>query len=229
MRVKEFYERMYADSYETVKLPFLYRKLKRFELKRNDLVFKNISGGNKILEIGCGEGELLFKLRKRYKELWGIDISEIQIKNTKKRVRAIKNIHVKVGDANKKLEFKDFFFDIIIAIEVLEHLFDPYHFMEECRRLLKSKGTLIVHVPNVAFFPNRLRLFFGKELRTSEGGDWKVGHLHYFTKYSLKKLFEDEGFRVLKITHGGIFYKLRRWWGSLLCGDILVIGVKNRK
>jgi hypothetical protein len=56
---------------------------------------------------------------------------------------------------------------------------------------------------------------------------WDGGHLHYFTRTSLKKLFQDEGFKVVKVTSGGIFARPRRIWGSLLAADILVVGVKE--
>lgn len=62
-------------------------------------------------------------------------------------------------------------------------------------------------------------------LDNTEG--WDGGHLHYFTRASLKKLFQDEGFKVVKITNGGIFARPRRTWGSLLGADIVVVGVKE--
>ena len=228
MSVKEFYEKMYGDERtDRPKSPFLYRKLRRFELNRNDLTFENTPEGGMLLEIGCGDGELLFKLKSKYREVWGIDIAKPRIDRIKRKVEREVGVHVRVGDANQRLDFKDEYFDTIVASDVLEHLFDVYHFIRECYRLLNSKGTLIVHVPNVAFFPNRIRLLFGKLPITSDEVGWDGGHLHYFTRTSLKRLFQDEGFDVVKITYGGIFAKPRRIWGPLLCGDILIVGVKG--
>lgn len=227
MGVKEFYEKVYKNEYNLAeKKSSPNKKLKKFSLDRDDLIVKNIPKGNKLLEIGCGEGDLLIRLKNKYRILYGIEIAKTRIDRANKKVKN-KKIYIKFGDANQKLQFKDNFFDSIIASDVLEHLFDPYHFMKECKRMLKQNGTLVVHTPNVAFFPNRFRLFFGKLPITSKGYGWDGGHLHYFTKSSLKKMFEDEGFKVLKITHGGIFYKFRRWWGSLLCGDLMVFGIKK--
>ena len=83
-------------------------------------------------------------------------------------------------------------------------------------------------VPNVAWLPKRIRLLVGKSPVTSaEPGLSDGGHLHYFTRASLKKLFLDEGFRVVRITSGGIFAKPRRIWSSLLGADIVMLGIKE--
>ena len=232
MGVKEFYEKQYGDNrYDTdkLKLPFLSRKLRRFELDRYDLTFENIPGGERVLEIGCGDGELLFKFKSKYQEVWGIEIAPSRIDRIKKKIENEdeNNIRVRVGDANQRLDFKDGYFDTITAISVLEHLFDPYYFMSECYRLLRSNGTLIVQVPNIAYFSYRIGLLFGRLPVTSQEIGWDGGHLHYFTRLSLKRLFEKEGFEVVKITSSGIFAKPRRIWGSLLCGNILIVGVKK--
>ena len=230
MGVKKFYEKVYGDDRnDKPKLPFLYRKLRRFELNRYDLAFENIPGGEKHLDIGCGDGDLLFKLNSKYQEVWGIDITKSRIDRIKRKIESRDNIHVSVEDANQRLNFNDEHFDTIVASDVLEHLFDPYQFMSDCYRLLRYQGTLIVHVPNVAFLPNRLRLLLGKLPITSDEVGWDGGHLHYFTRTSLKRLFQDEGFEVVKITSGGIFAGVRKIWSSLLSGDILIVGVKAYK
>jgi ubiquinone/menaquinone biosynthesis C-methylase UbiE len=228
MSVKEFYEKMYGDERtDRPKSAFLYRKLRRFELNRNDLTFENTPEGGMLLEIGCGDGELLFKLKGKHREVWGIDIAKPRIDRIKKKLENEVGVRVRVEDANQRLDFEDEYFDTIVASDVLEHLFNPYHFIEECYRLLRSKGILIVHVPNVAYIPNRIRLLFGKLPITSNEVGWDGGHLHYFTRLSLKRLFKKEGFVVVKIAYGGIFAKVRRIWGSLFCGDILIVGVKK--
>jgi hypothetical protein len=71
---------------------------------------------------------------------------------------------------------------------------------------------------------NRLRLSGGKLPVTSRASGWDGGHLHYFTRSSLKQLLEKEGFSVMKITSGGVFRKIRNLWGSLLSSDILIVG-----
>jgi len=228
MDTKEFYESMYKhDQRDRPRGSFIYRKLKQFECNRHDQILENIPMGGRLLDIGCGEGELLFSLKNYFDELHGLDIAESRIERINAKINNKNKIHIHLGNANEHLPFEDGYFDAIIASDVLEHLFDPYFFVGECSRMLRKQGTLILHVPNIAYLPRRLNLLLGQFPTTSDEVGWDGGHLHYFTRSSLKKLLETEGYNALRITSGGIFPNLRRFWGSLLCEDILISGVKK--
>ena len=234
MSVQDFYDQMYGDDKPGPPKPSLYssllnRLLIRFGIDRYRLTYQLLPGGDSVLDIGCGEDLTLMPLRNKYREVYGIDISKARIARMQKQFGDDSGIHLSVGDVNNRLSFQDASFDAIIAIAILEHIFDPYHFMRECYRLLKTGGCLIVHVPNVAVLGNRIRLLMGKFPVTSGETGWDGGHLHYFTRASLKKLFMDEGFKVIKITSGGIFATLGRPWSllsSILDGDITMVGTK---
>ena len=132
-------------------------------------------------------------------------------------------------DATKPFWFEDGTFDTITVAAVLEHIFDPYHLAKECHRLLRGGGSLIVQVPNIAWLPYRIRSLMGKvpEPPHCEDAEWDYAHLHSFTRQSLKKLLEREGFEVVKVTCGGILAGPRRIYGSLLGADIAMVGVKK--
>lgn len=228
MGVREFYDEMYADSrIGGPRLPFIYRKLRRFETDRYELAYQYAPGGDSVLDIGCGDGTLLLMLKDKYREVWGVDIAEARINRIPKQAGNDTNIHVRVEDANRQLAFEDCIFDTITLAAVLEHIFDPFHLIKECHRLLRKGGTLIIEVPNVAWLPNRVSLLMGKLPVTSRQIGWDGGHLHYFTRSSLKKLLTDHGFKVKTITCGGIFARPRRIWGSLLGSNIFVVGIKE--
>jgi len=197
-------------------------------LDRYELTEENLPGQGRWLDLGCGDGKYLPTMINKYDEVWGVDI----VKNCgKKCIDSIatktggdSKIHFKVADINEPLDFTSGHFDCVTMIAVLEHLFDPLAIIRECYRLLHPGGTLIVYVPNVAYVTNRLRLAGGKLPVTSRGGGWDGGHLHYFTRSSLKQLLEKEGFNVMKITSGGPFRKIRNIRGSLLSSDIMIVG-----
>jgi ubiquinone/menaquinone biosynthesis C-methylase UbiE len=225
---KSFYERMYGDQAEAPPEPsFLYRKFRRFEINRYDLACKLAPGGNSVLDIGCGDGDLMVLLKDKYQEIWGVDIALPRIDRIQKKTGKDSGFHFKEEDANKKLSFKDGYFNTVIAISFMEHIFDPYQFIKECHRLLHQGGTFIIQVPNLAFLPNRIRLLAGQLPVTSKEMGWDGGHLHYFTIQTLKKLLVSQGFEVVKITSGGIFARVRRIWGSLLGPDIFIVGRKK--
>ncbi|MFA4876128.1 MAG: methyltransferase domain-containing protein [Methanoregula sp.] len=228
MTVKEFYTEMYGEKTHTPdNLGFLYKKLKKYAITRDEMCYMYAPNCERVLVVGCGNGELLFKLKEKCKWIFAIDIVDEQIKKLQNKIRDDPSTLLIVADANERLDFEDNFFDAIVASAVLQQLFDPYFFFKECRRLLRDNGTLIINVPNVAFFPNRFRLLFGLLPITSNQRFWDGGHLHYFTRNTLKQLFLDMGFEVSIITHGGIFGNFRKIWGSLFCGDILIVGIKK--
>ncbi len=230
MGVKEFYEQMYADNHSNLKKPALYSAilghlLARFMRNRYELVFQVLPAGNSILDIGCGDELTLMPLRNKYREVYGIDISTPRIARMQKQFGNDPGIHLSVADVNEKLGFADASFDTIMTIAVLQHIFDPYHIVRESYRLLKPGGTLVVHVPNLAWLGNRLRLLMGRLPVTSSAKEgWDGGTLHYFTISSLKGLFEKEGFKVTKIAYGG---PSRKFWGSLLSEEVLIAGIKK--
>ena len=235
MSVQDFYDDMYRHDKPNKPRFSLYtsvlnRMLARFGVDRYRLTYQLLPGGDSVLDVGCGEDLTLMPLRSKYREVYGIDISKTRIERMQERFGHDPGIHLSVGDVNSRLSFADASFDAIIAIAILEHIFDPYHFMRECYRLLKTGGCLIVYVPNVAVLGNRIRLLMGKFPVTSNEEGWDGGHLHYFTRASLKKLFLDDGFKVAKITSGGILATLGRPWSllsPLLDGDIIMVGIKE--
>ena len=87
VNVKDSYNEMYRDdSTRIIKLPFLYRKLRRFEVNRYDLTYQLAPGGEALLDIGCGNGDLLLRLRDKYQEVWGVDATKPRIEQIQKRI-----------------------------------------------------------------------------------------------------------------------------------------------
>lgn len=121
----------------------------------------------KILGVGCSVGRELFMLPKEVKNtrFWGVDISAEAIKLAKMlaRRRGETNFIFSTIDANKKLPFTNSFFDIVLAVELVEHLKDPKEFFVECHRVLKKNGEIIFSTPN----PKNVSLFFARFLPDS--------------------------------------------------------------
>jgi SAM-dependent methyltransferase len=112
-----------------------------------------------LLDIGCWNGYLLERIREAglYQELYGVDIVPEGIET----VRA-KGFQAQVVDLNRDpLPFPDEYFDGVTLLAVLEHIFDPYAVIREVHRVLRPGGELVIDVPNVASFTNRIRHFIG--------------------------------------------------------------------
>lgn len=104
----------------------------------------------RILDLGCGSGAFCRQLAGLYRargwdpaeHLLGIDIVETKFDGAGVPFRRV--------DLNHTLPFEDGSFDVVVSIEVLEHVHAPYVLMEELKRILRPGGTLVFSVPNVA-------------------------------------------------------------------------------
>jgi len=113
-----------------------------------------ISSGSKVLELGCGEGDLLFYL-KTFKHIHetGIDIIESNVASCIE-----KGLSVIQGDINEEVnDYPDDFFDYVILSQTLQQVFEPHMLINSMLRIGR-KG--IVSFPNFGHWPVRLQLLF---------------------------------------------------------------------
>lgn len=103
-----------------------------------------------VLDIGCGAGHGSNMLSKKYKKVYGVDISEEAIQYAKKNWAA-DNIEFVVGSA-MDIPFPDNSFDTISAFEVFEHLDDWRKFLSEIKRVLKPRGVVYISTPNKTLY-----------------------------------------------------------------------------
>lgn len=172
----------------------------------------------RYLDVGCGDGNFASLVQRQLKEseVYGIDFSPKAVKMAVER--GIRASCVDVSQAT--IPFDSGFFDVIFAGEVLEHVLDTDHFLDEIHRVLRIGGHLILSTPNLASIHNRLVLLLGYEPFTSNPSlHHGVGHLREFrtsseivpsgdhirvmTLRSLKQLLRIHRFRIIKISSDG--------------------------
>jgi ubiquinone/menaquinone biosynthesis C-methylase UbiE len=232
-KIENYYDRvdLMGHIHQHGILGYIREKFVNFEENREttakNMMPKNI---NKMLDVGCKGGSLLIEEKDNFKHGFGIDLSEEVIALARKNTSdhgLSKKISFKQADLETELPFPEGEFDMVTCMAVLEHLFDPEKAIREINRVLRKGGYLMIEVPNIAWLPRRLSLFFGVRPRTSWAPGWDGGHLNYFTFSSLEKLLEDNVFKVLKIGCSGIFAKLRYIHPPLLSGNIVILARKK--
>ncbi len=130
-----------------------------------------------ILDIGAGTGELIELILRRYPSLdvKGIDIKlHTQDKNLKKMI--------KIGNVTK-MPFNDNEFDVVFALDILEHIRDLKIAIMEIKRVLKNNGVLIVSAPSENMFYKMCR-FLEKGTTSSKEADSSE---HYHDCSSIRK------------------------------------------
>jgi cyclopropane fatty-acyl-phospholipid synthase-like methyltransferase len=114
----------------------------------------NVQPGMRLLDVGCGRGEILRHCMQLGIEAYGTDYAEAATTMTREVIASQQAAGVKAGvcrsDA-KKLPFPTGYFDRVLMFDVVEHLYpwELYEAMLEVRRVLKDNGRFIIHTaPN---------------------------------------------------------------------------------
>lgn len=148
----------------------------------------------KILDIGGNTGVISKILQDKGFNVTVADISKEALNTCKK-----KKLKTLSFDFNDIFPIKDKLYDLIIAGEVIEHILDVELFLNECNRILKEDGYIVISTPNLATFKDRIRFLFGKMPRQiNPHHEYLKLHIRQFTYSSLKESLNISGFNLLK-------------------------------
>jgi len=160
--------------------------------------------GEKILDVGCGDGFYLHFLSNLGEfKLVGLDNNPLALVSAKKNLKG-KKIKLVEGDIFK-MPFADNNFDKIICSEVLEHLKDDLAGLKELKRVLKPRGILMVSAPNhnYPFFWDPVNWILERIFKTHIKSGFWAGiwnqHLRLYKPLEIKNVVEKAGFRVEKL------------------------------
>ncbi len=178
--------------------------------------------GQKVLDLGCGNGLVAGEIIKRGVKYYGIDISSGLVKVARQKyTQEIKSgvVQFKIGDACKKLLYQNNFFDAAISFAVLHHIpgvDKRLKFLQELRRVLKPGGWAGIIVWNLLNDWPRKRFGVEEQIKTPNPGldenDFLVGwkatpgkdvkrFIHSFSVSELKNLATQAGFKKITIGH----------------------------
>jgi SAM-dependent methyltransferase len=183
--------------------PFI-EKLVRVVGKRHVLFLsRGLSGGARVLDIGCGRGVLLGPLIDLGFEAHGLELTEEAVRGVDPRAE------IRIAGHLRDARYPDAFFDEIILWHVLEHLSDPRGTLEECCRVMKPGGRIIVSLPN-----------FGSLQSRASGAAWfhldPPRHLFHFPVEALRRLLDRCGFDCESVHHFSLRQNPFGWIQSAL-------------
>lgn len=186
-------------------------------------VTEHLSGKEKLLDVGCGDGAFLEYVREHRPEvrLLGIDGSAAAIE--KLRAKGLEG--ALAGDLNSPdLEaFRDV--DVVVAMELIEHLPEPELLMRE---FLKTKAIIFyITIPNLGFIVNRLRLALGGKMPVTAIVYHIKEHLRFWTVRDFHHWADYCGFKVQKYSGQNGFFGLWRIWPSLFARQMIYVLHRN--
>lgn len=176
--------------------------------------------GHKVLDVGCYSGDISLAIKNNGNEVVGLDSNVTFVKMAKER-----GIPAKFADFEEKFPVASNSFDVIVAGEIIEHIYHTEKFLQECHRVLKKGGELVITTPNINWFWYRFKMLFGKTLpyaiEAGEDTEACPGHVRYYTVDSLTKTLQKFGFKVELVTSSNMlngkvtFEKVAEIWPSM--------------
>jgi len=165
---------------------------------------KDISEKPMIVDLGCGDGRLIFALHRRgllnsVGGVVGVDISDKRIERLRRELPFVKGI---VSDAANVKELPDSLFDLAICSQLIEHVKDDDALVLEIKRLLKSGG--------LAYVSSVIKKWYGVYFYFNKGS-FRLDPTHvreYSSIDDFVELFEKRGFEVINVVTHQIMYPL---------------------
>ncbi len=232
MSLSEQYDSFYKS--ELVKETFQKIKLDGWPRNRVEAILHDAGSGGSVLDVGCGNGHLLYQLTDRYQNLIGLEYSAHRLEHAKLNLPHDRFTPV-LGSAEDMSELVSDSIDCIVSADTIEHIPDVYQAASELFRVLKPGGKMVMNTPNIAFIKKRVLLTLGRFPSTSQpneglGNDilFDGGHLHYFTYRSLSLLLERAGFVVEKRVGYGKLGRVHDVYPPLLSGGVQLVASKPR-
>ena len=156
--------------------------------QRNKFLAQELAGGGRVLDVGCGDGQLLLDIKMKYPEaeLTGIDL---EMPPDAMETMAANGISVMIG-ALEETDLPTDHFDVIMMNQLIEHLWEPRKALEKAFRALRPGGLLSVETVNT----------MGYDWKWFNGGAWGgyyfPRHMNFFSSDSLAQFLESVGFVV---------------------------------
>ncbi|MBK5284872.1 MAG: methyltransferase domain-containing protein, partial [Bacteroidia bacterium] len=174
----------------------IHQTISPITLKRYDVLldyFELFRQTNNLIDVGSGDGYFLEHAKQRGWNVFGTEFSEAKVATN--RDKGI-TMHMGVLDVQN---YSPGFFDVIVSIEVLEHINSPLEEISKFQYLLRPGGIVYVTTPN---FNSISKLLLRK--------NWNIvfypEHLSYYTKKTLRLLFLKSGFYAASLRTTGISF-----------------------
>lgn len=159
------------------------------------LIYDWIPAGSRVLDLGCGSGELLSALvRQKNCRGYGVEIDTASV-----LAAVARGVNVIQADLEKGLrDFNDQSFDVIVLSQTIQAMQNTENILHE---LMRVAGQAIVSFPNFGYWRNRLQIALGGHMPVSERMpyDWyDTPNIHWCTLQDFERLCAKNGIRILE-------------------------------
>jgi len=213
-----------------------------FDQERLALLSKHVEPEEEVLEVDCGPGVLAAQLRNKGARVVATDLSSVAVE----RARAKGIPCTQVVTDEQPLPFEDGQFDVVVSNSAIEHRFYHEKALDECVRVLRPGGRLVLCLPNIAHLICRWWIVTGR-FPYIPHAPTDTMHLRFFTVREAVSLCRARGLRVTSVEgsaslwardfYPAIWRKRRlrpliswlaRAWPAMFGRDFVIVAVKER-
>ncbi len=150
-----------------------------------------------ILEIGCGSGATLQWIKSQFSVNWigGVELNEEAAAQAEECLDFFKQGNIE----DIELPLENNTIELILCLDVLEHLIDPWTVVNRLSKLLKSGGVMIISLPNIMHHSSFLPLLLNDRWDYEVSGILDRTHLRFFTKKTSIELCNQNGLKVIEV------------------------------
>jgi 2-polyprenyl-3-methyl-5-hydroxy-6-metoxy-1,4-benzoquinol methylase len=178
----------------------------RFAVRR-DWLLARVAPGERVLDLGCGEGDFSAALHAHGAHPLGFDVVAEPLRRARQRHP---ELELRLGALDGPLVLDDASFDVVWAGEVIEHVVDVAGWLSEVRRVLPSGGRLALTTPDHP--PALLRRLADDPAAFDAHFDPRNDHVRFLSERTLRELADDLGFEAVDVQTDGetLFLDARR-------------------
>ncbi len=157
--------------------------------ERLSLLLAELTAGQQVLDLGCGDGSFSAPLASAGAEVVGVDVADEALRRARLRAPQVEFVRVEEGGP---LPFANDAFDLVWCGETLEHVVDVGLLLSEARRVLAPGGLLLITTPNQPRLLVAAEALAGRPLERRL--DPRADHLRFFTARTLARALASAGF-----------------------------------
>lgn len=190
------------------------------------------AGTRRLLDVGCGRGGFAEGIAAKGIDVWAVEPDVDAASVAAERVSRL------ILGSYPHIELSGCSFDCIVFNDILEHCVEPLQLLLEAKKQLSDSGVVIASIPNIRHASIVLALLRSGRWDYTDAGILDRTHLRFFTKDTMRELFEEAGYRVttqqpINVVEAGGFARAFRLLGretneQLLATQYVTVGTPSQ-
>jgi SAM-dependent methyltransferase len=152
--------------------------------------------GARVVDVGCGRGAFSVRLADAGFAVVGLDL----VPAAEQSATRFAYFEVDLFDPTARAQFvvdHGGSFDVVVLLEVIEHVHDPWETLRFARQLLRDGGMLLLSTPNITSFYSRFLFLISGRLHQFEQADLEYGHINPMSAMMVRTVLSDTGFELI--------------------------------